>query len=115
MQVSGINISSKQSKVLADFYISIGIGVFVDGDLYDGWTLGEKEEENRISIWVWDENKWGPSNSGFVTIVLNTQDIEAEYIKIKKILPETQPPVRAVWGGMELKLEDPDGNKILIL
>ncbi|MCH4888274.1 VOC family protein [Acidaminobacter sp. JC074] len=115
MKVSGINISSKQAKALAEFYTSIGVGVFVDGDTYDGWTLGEKETDDRISIWVWDENKWGPSNSGFVTIVLSTDDIDGEYEKLKKVIPNIEPPFRAAWGGMELKIQDPDGNKILIL
>ncbi len=115
MKVSGINLSSKEPKVLAEFYRKIGVDVYVDGDNYDGWNLGEKEDENKMSIWIWNENKWGPSNQGFVTFVLSTDDIEAEYTKLKGILTDIEPPIKAVWGGMELKIEDPDGNKILIL
>lgn len=31
------------------------------------------------------------------------------------MIPEIKSPFMAAWGGMELKIEDPDGNKILIL
>lgn len=115
MKVSGINLSSKDPKSLAEFYKKLGVDIYVDGNNYDGWNLGEKDDENRISIWVWDENKWECSNNGFVTIVLSTDDIQAEYLKLKEILIDVKPPFKAGWGGMELKIEDPDGNKILIL
>lgn len=115
MKVSGINLSSKEPKALAEFYLKIGVAIFVDGDNYDGWNLGEKEDKNRMTIWIWDENKWETSNEGFVTIVLSTDDIESEYARLKDLRLDIKPPFRASWGGIELKLEDPDGNKILIL
>ena len=115
MRVSGINLSSKNPKRLAEFYLKMGLAIYVDGDNFDGWNLGQKEDENRINIWIWDENKWETSQEGFVTIVLSTEDIESEYTRLKLIIPEINPPIKASWGGTELKLEDPDGNHILVI
>jgi len=115
MKVSGINLSSKEPKKLADFYKNIGVDIFLDGDNYDGWNLGEKEDNDRISVWIWDENKWETSSEGYITIVLNSDNIENEYTKLKEIIPNIEPPFKAKWGGIELKLVDPDGNKVLIL
>lgn len=52
-----VNITSKNPKALAEFYQAIGIPVFVNGQDYDGWHLGNPENES--SICVWDENTWG--------------------------------------------------------
>ena len=115
MRVSGINLSSRAPKKLAEFYKKIDVDIFVDGENYDGWNLGEKENQDRINIWIWDENKWGKSNEGYVTLVLDSENVQEAYERLKVIIADIEPPIKAAWGGMELKITDPDGNKILIL
>ena len=63
---------------------------------------------------IWDENKWGKS-SDKVNFVFNCDDLNSTYEELKEKGIQLEPPIRAVWGGMELSLEDPDGNPILLL
>lgn len=64
---------------------------------------------------VWDENRWGKSTAGFVTIVLNTDDIQATYEAIISRGIKIDPPKTADWGGKELVFHDPDGNIVTVL
>lgn len=108
-----VNISSKDPKALADFYRSIGAPVFVENDCYDGWNIGDPEKGGYVCCW--DENIWGKSTAGFVTIVLNSDDVQKTYEELRAKGFEIDPPQTAVWGGQELTFRDPDGNPVLIL
>lgn len=110
---SCVNITSKDPKALAEFYRTIGAPVFVEDNCYDGWYLGNKENEGNIC--VWDENNWGRSTAGFITIVLDSDDVQKTYEEIKNKGIDIAPPKTADWGGQELILHDPDGNVIMIL
>lgn len=106
------NISSKNPKALAEFYRNIGAPVYVSDECYDGWRLGN---ENEAYICVWDENRWGKSSAGYVTSVYKVDDLQKTYEEITSRGIETEPPKTTAWGGQELILEDPDGNKIILL
>ncbi|MEY8312041.1 VOC family protein [Oscillospiraceae bacterium 42-9] len=108
-----VNISSKDPKALAEFYRSIGAPVFVENDCYDGWNIGDPEKGGYVCCW--DENVWGKSAAGFVTIVLNSDSVQKTYEELKAKGFELEPPKTAVWGGQELTFKDPDGNIVLIL
>lgn len=108
-----VNITSKDPEGLAGFYRTIGVPVFVQDDNYDGWNLGNPE--NEASICVWDENTWGKSTAGYITIVFKADDLQKTYEEIKSKGVSIDPPRRADWGGQELVLKDPDGNIIMIL
>lgn len=108
-----VNISSKDPKALANFSRTIGAPVFVEDGCYDGWNIGDLKKGGYVCCW--DENKWGKSTAGFVTIVLNSDDVQKtyEYIKAKGL--DIDPPTTAGWGGLELTFKDPDGNIVMIL
>lgn len=112
-KLSCVNITSKDPKGLAEFYQTIGIPVFVQGCDYDGWFLGNPENEG--SICVWDENVWGKANGGYITMVFDAEDLQATYEEIKSKGITIDPPKQADWRGQELTLKDPDGNIVMIL
>ncbi len=110
----GINISSKNPKHLVLFYKKIlGLKVLDDDPNDDGVAFGN--EENEPVFWIWDENKWGKSITGTVTLVFDCDDHQRTYEELKRKGIELDPPSIAVWGGTELIVKDPDGNTILIL
>lgn len=108
-----VNITSKDPKALAKFYRAIGAPVYVENDCYDGWNIGDPEKGGTIC--VWDENSWGKSTAGYITVVLDSNDVEKTYEEIKNKGFEINPPKTADWGGKELILNDPDGNIVMIL
>ena len=110
----GMNISSKNPERLAIFYRDIlGIKMIEDDANYDGVTFGN--DANEPIFWIWDENKWGKSNTGKVTFVFDCDDHDKTYEELRRKGAELNPPKTAVWGGKELFIKDPDGNTILIL
>ena len=108
-----VNITSKNPKELADFYRKIGFPVYVDDNDYDGWFLGRPHDDGGVC--VWDENRWGRATEGTLTIVLDVNDLNVTYEELKKKGLDIDPPRTTDWGGTELVMTDPDGNKIIIL
>ena len=108
-----VNISSKDPEALADFYRAIGAPVFVEDDNYDGWYIGDPGHGGTVC--VWDENNWGKSAAGFVTVVLETDNVQKTYAEIKSKGIDIAPPRTADWGGQELVFNDPDGNVVMLL
>ncbi|MCL2518493.1 MAG: VOC family protein [Oscillospiraceae bacterium] len=110
----GMNISSKDPKRLALFYRDVlGVKMLENDPNYDGVTFGNNE--NEPIFWIWDENNWGKANEGPVCFVFDCDDHNKTYEELKAKGVELDPPITASWGGTELHLKDPDGNKILIL
>lgn len=110
----GMNISSKNPKQLVLFYKDIlGLKVLDDDANYDGVTFGNGN--NEPVFWIWDENKWGKSVTGTVTLVFDCDGHQKTYEDLKGKGVELDPPSVAVWGGKELFVKDPDRNTILIL
>lgn len=112
---SGINISSKNPEKLVKFYNeNLGIPILSDiANGFDGTEIGFNK--NEPVIWIWDENKWGKSNFGAVTLVFRCDDLDKTYEELKIKISYLNPPITAVWGGKELNVKDPDGNNILML
>lgn len=108
-----VNISSKDPKALADFYISIGAPVFIEDGSYDGWFIGDPAKGGMVC--VWDENNWGKSTEGFVTVVFETDDVQKTYEEITAKGINIDPPRTADWGGQELVFKDIDGNIVMLL
>lgn len=107
-----INISSKQPETLAKYYETIGISVYCPFGCYDGFRIG-KEDEGYVC--VWDENKWGKSTAGYTTLVFKVDNLQKTYESLIANGISVLPPKTTAWGGQELLLEDPDGNKIILL
>lgn len=64
-------------KALAEFYQTIGVPVYVQGEDYHGWNLGNPE--NGGSVCVWDENQWGKASAGCITISRGPKSAEGLY------------------------------------
>ena len=118
----GMNISSKNPEAMVRFYTEVlGIPALANkspdttasGVSYDGTEIGFDPMQTRI--FIWDENKWGKSNFGTVTFVFKCEDVDMTYKNIKEKGVDVAPPVLTQYGGKELALKDPDGNKVLIL
>lgn len=111
----GVNLSSKNPELLVKFYNEIlGIPITqIDEGSYDGAELGFNKEAPVIT--VWDENRWGKASEGPVNFVFHCDDLEKTYLELKHKGVDLYPPAIAEWGGKELPLVDPDGNKILLL
>ena len=111
---SGINLSSKDPQQLALFYRDIlGIPMFGENPGFDGVTFGNSPD--TPVFWIWDENKWGTSSTGSVLLVFQCDDHDKTYAELCEKGVVLDPPETAVWGGKELHVTDPDGNRILIL
>jgi uncharacterized glyoxalase superfamily protein PhnB len=109
-----MNISSKEPKRLALFYKdALGAKMIEDDPNFNGVTFGNNEDEPVF--WIWDENEWGVSNTGTVTLVFDHDDLDKLYTVLKEKGIELDPPKTADWGGKELTVKDPDGNTIIIL
>ncbi len=107
-----VNITSKDTKGLAEFYRTIGAPVYVQNGDYDGWNLGL---ESEASVCIWDENTWGKSTAGFITIVFSVDDMQKTYEELIDKGLKIDPPRTADWGGQELVFSDPDGNRVMLL
>lgn len=110
-----VNISSSDPERLVRFYNEqLGVPILLkDEEGYDGAELGFIEDAPVIVIW--DENKWGKSSEGPVNLVFRCDDLDKTYEELREKGVKLNPPITAVWGGKELPLRDPDGNKVLLL
>ena len=111
----GINLSSPEPEKLVGFYHDLlGLPVLEGGeDSFDGTELGFLKDGPRI--WVWDETKWGKSGGGSANLVFYADDLSALWEVLQKHGYKAEPPRRMSWGGEELSLFDPEGNKLTIL
>lgn len=109
-----INISSKDIKNLVNFYHGIlEIPVIFEGyGDYDGIQLGFQKDAPTICIW--DENKWAPYE-GITNFVFRCDNLDQTYHELTSKGLKINPPYKADWGGRELVLADPEGNKVMLL
>jgi predicted enzyme related to lactoylglutathione lyase len=110
----GQNISTKDPKMIAEFYQSIGAKVFrTFGESYDGSRIANTEE--ATCVYIWDSNKWGAASAGYVNLVFEVDSLQKTYEELKVKGLNIDPPEKQTWGGYELHLVDPDGNRISFL
>lgn len=111
----GVNISSKDPEKLARFYNEqLGVPILSkDENSFDGAELGFIAGSPVII--VWDEISWGKSSEGAVNFVFRCDDLVKTYESLKAKGVDLLPPVTADWGGKELPMTDPDGNKLTLL
>ena len=114
IKFSGIHISSKDPKRIALFYRDVlGWVMIDDGSTFDGVRF-EGRDDNPI-VWIWDENKHGKMNEGAVYFTFDCPDPDAMFKKLTEKGVTLDPPKMCSWGGKELLVIDPDGNKILLV
>lgn len=109
-----VNLSSKNPERLVRFYNEkLGIPIQEMDKNFDGVRLGFLKDAPVITIW--NESRWGKSSEGSVNLVFSCDDLDKSYRELSDKGITLNPPVAAIWGGKELPLLDPDGNKILLL
>ena len=114
IKFSGIHISSKNPKRLTHFYHDIlGWTMVGDNPDYDGVRF-EGRDDNPI-VWIWDESKHGKMNEGPVYFTFDCPDPDAMHRDLTQKGIILDPPKMAPWGGKELFVIDPDGNKLLMV
>ena len=108
------NIFSEQAKELIEFYRQILEIPFIktDDDNSNGVYLGFIEDAPTLCIW--DSKKCNVQPTGYQSFVFQTQNLDLTMGNLKEkglILSEA---IRYDWGTYEVRLNDIDGNEIVI-
>ena len=109
------NIFSKKAEELIEFYTQIlEIPIIkTDDDNTNGVYFGFFE--NVPMICIWDCKKCNVEPTGHQSFVFHTPDLDSTIEHIKKkgvVLSDT---IRYDWGTYEARLNDIDGNEIVVV
>ncbi len=109
------NIFSKRAAELIKFYMEILEVPFVktDDDNTNGVYLGFIE--NAPLICIWDCQKGNMEPTGFQSFVFHTDNLDDTIQHLKDKGLYLSEPVKYDWGTYELRLQDVDGNEIVIV
>jgi len=120
MQFSGINIHAKDALKSYEFYKGLGFAVKEVGDNpADEWWCAEFHI-NGSSLWIWKlrPETTQSNDRAAVNLVVNCGGIDsmkALYAEWKTAGYDISEPELQFYGGWEMNLTDPDGNRILFL
>ena len=108
------NIFSKQAKELIDFYRQVLEIPFLktDDDNSNGVYLGFIE--NAPTLCIWDSIKCNVQPTGCQSFVFQTKNLDFTMECLKKKGVSLSEAVRYDWGTYEVRLNDIDGNEIVI-
>ena len=100
------------AEVIAFYRDKLGIPCLAEGfgDM-DGAQVGFSDSNARLT--VWDSPKWG--SQGELAFVFRCDNLDSTYAELKARGVELDPPYTASWGGREMLVLDPLGNKIWLL
>lgn len=115
---SGVNISSTDPVRTFEFYQKLGFRITEEcapDSKWYGATFALTDEADQPQIWVWRRQD-GDTDCVCNLLVFDTGDkLDEVYARFRQAGVECEPPATAVWGGRELMLTDPDGNRLLFL
>jgi uncharacterized glyoxalase superfamily protein PhnB len=115
---TGINLHSKPPGQAFDFYKGLGLSVKETAaaeDKYYGASFGLGGDS---TLWIWRDNSGSDAeNAGRMTVelVLKCDDMDQSYEALKGKGYDVTEPELMFYGGREMNLTDPDGNKLLFL
>jgi len=115
---SGINISAKDPVRSFAFYKGIGLSVKAEVEPENEWYGAEFDLGNGSILWIWrDHGGNDAANTGRMTmqLVINCDDMDKTYADLMEKGYAVTPPELMFYGGREMNLVDPDGNRILFL
>jgi len=123
IKFSGINIFAKEPVKSYKFYKGLGLPVSeVDEIPTDGATLGEwwsaSFDMDGKTLWIWNGTHGKNSPSRCNELVMGCEGLDEMnrmYEEYKAAGYEISKPELQFYGGWEMHLVDPDGNKILFL
>ena len=118
IKFSGINISAKDPVKSFEFYKGMGFTVSEEVEPTNEYYGASFGLGNDTALWIWRDNDGNyTENSGRMTIqiVLSCDDIHKTYEELKAKGYDVSEVELMFYGGKEMNLTDPDGNKILFL
>ena len=114
---SGINILAKDPEKSFNFYKGLGFAAKEEGDPASEWFGAELDFGGNI-LWIWRDNSGNHAEGAVRTtlqIVIDCRDIHESFKVFKTAGYDVTQPQKMFYGGWEMNLADPDGNKILFL
>ena len=118
VKFSGINILARNPAESFEFYKGLGLAVKEgDKDPNCEW-YGATFDLGGADLWIWRDHSGNTAeNAGRTTIeiVIGCEDIHKSHAEFKAKGYAVTEPEKMFYGGWEMNLIDPDGNKILFL
>ena len=115
---TGINLHSKTPEQAFEFYKGLGLSVKEEVAAGDQWYGASFDIGGDSTLWIWRDNSGGNAESAgkmTVQLVLKCDDMDQSYAELKGKGYDITEPELMFYGGREMNLTDPDGNKILFL
>ena len=108
------NIFSAKAKELIAFYREILEIPFIKTDIDEtnGVYLGFIE--NAPTLCIWDSTVFNAQPTGYQSFVFETKNLDATMEQLRKKGLNLAEAIRYDWGTYELRLNDIDGNEIVI-
>ncbi len=109
------NIFSQNARALIKYYreiLEIPM-IKTDVDDYNGVYLGFIK--NAPTICIWDVIQWDLPVSGAMSFVFGCDNLDNTCVELKRKGLILDAPVKLDWGTYELRLNDPDGNEIVLV
>lgn len=108
------NIFSEQAKELIAFYRQILEIPFIKTDVDDSNGVYLGFIENAPMLCIWDCKEFDAQPTGYQSFVFQTDNLDATMESLKRKGLSLSEAVRYDWGTYELRLNDPDGNEVVI-
>lgn len=120
MQVhfSGINVHAKDPVKSFAFYKGIGLKVKTTAEPDNEWYGAEFDLGGDAVLWIWRDNSGSHAESTgrmILQLVIKCDDMDMTYAHLTEKGYAITAPETMFYGGREMNLTDPDGNKILFL
>ena len=120
IKFSGINIHAKDPVKSFGFYKGLGFTVTEEAAA-DSEYYGATFDLGGSTLWIWrDDGDNAVENNRRKTIEIvlgmdGLEDMQESYKKLITMGYAISEPKKQFYGGWEMKLTDPDGNRILFL
>ncbi|MDL2218505.1 VOC family protein [Christensenellaceae bacterium OttesenSCG-928-M15] len=109
------NIFSEHAKEQIAFYREI-LGIpFIKTDVNDSNGVYLGFMENAPTLCIWDCKVFGAQPTGYQSFVFETKNLDSTIAWLKGKGLSLAEPVRFDWGTYELRLNDIDGNEVVIV
>ena len=121
IKFSGINIHAKDPVKSFEFYKGLGLTVSEEVTDPNNEWYGASFDIGGATLWIWRDNSGNNTeNIGRMTIQIvlgmgGLEDMRKSYREYKIKGYAVSEPEKQFYGGWEMNLTDPDGNKILFL
>jgi len=114
---SGVNIHAKDPVKSFEFYKGLGLKAKEEVEPENEWYGATFELGSGSTLWIWRDKSGDAESAGRMTIqlVIGCDDMDKTYADLTAKGYAVTAPELMFYGGREMNLTDPDGNKILFL